>query len=72
MLFKVTVFSLMLVILFSLGSGLFYLLKMDKDPSRIVKALTWRVILSLVLVLFLLIAHWFGWISPHEIITTVQ
>ncbi len=70
MLFKVIIFSLMLVILFSLASGLFYLLKMNKDPKRVVKALTWRVVLSLVLVIFLLIAHSFGWIQTSDIITT--
>jgi hypothetical protein len=52
-------------IIASLGSGLFYLVS-DKDGSgRLVKALTWRIGLSVVLFLFLIVAGLNGWIAPN-------
>lgn len=62
---KVIIMSMLLLIFVSLGSGLWYLLK-DKDHStRGVKALTWRIGLSFLLFVLLLIAFAVGWISPH-------
>ncbi len=52
-------------ILYSLGSALFFLMK-DKDKgksSRTVHALTARIGLSVLLFLFVLFAHWMGWIQ---------
>ncbi|WP_405225148.1 twin transmembrane helix small protein [Lentisalinibacter sediminis] len=52
-------------IIASLGSGLFYLVS-DKDGSgRLVKALTWRIGLSVVLFIFLIVAGLNGWIAPN-------
>ncbi len=52
-------------IIASLGSGLFYLVS-DKDGSgRLVKALTWRIGLSVALFIFLIIAGLNGWIAPN-------
>ena len=52
-------------IIASLGSGLFYLVS-DKDGSgRLVKALTWRIGLSVVLFVFLVVAGLNGWIAPN-------
>ncbi|WP_405232821.1 twin transmembrane helix small protein [Lentisalinibacter salinarum] len=52
-------------IIASLGSGLFYLVS-DKDGSgRLVKALTWRIGLSVALFIFLIVAGLNGWISPN-------
>ena len=54
----------LLLILYCLGSGAYFLVR-DQSKSRMVKALTWRVLLSLLLFIFLFIAHWVGWLHPH-------
>jgi hypothetical protein len=65
---KITIVLLLFFILFALGSALYYLVH-DRDPSdRIVKALTWRIGLSLVLFALLLFAFMMGWIAPHPMI----
>ena len=47
----------------SLGSALFYLMRDKGKSSRTVNALTVRIGLSITLVLFILYAHWMGWIQ---------
>ncbi|MEQ1593360.1 MAG: twin transmembrane helix small protein [Thiobacillaceae bacterium] len=49
-------------ILVSLGSALYYLLKDQGKSDRVVKALTVRVALSMVLFLSLMASYYFGWI----------
>ena len=67
MITKTIVIILMLIILASLGSGLLFLLKDDGKTNRTVKALTWRICLSLTLFLFILLTFVLGWIKPHFI-----
>lgn len=55
----------LLAVFFSLGSGLYYLMRDPGDSDRIVKALTWRIGLSLLLFVLLLIAFALGWITPR-------
>jgi xanthine/uracil permease len=55
------------VILFSLGSALFYLVREPAESTKVVKALSWRIGLSLVLFILLMAAFWMGWITPHSI-----
>lgn len=50
-------------ILVSLGSALYYLMKDNSGSRRTVNALTVRIGLSVVLFLFVLLAHWLGWIE---------
>jgi len=50
-------------ILVSLGSALYYLMKDSSGSRRTVNALTVRIGLSVVLFLFVLLAHWLGWIE---------
>ncbi len=57
----------MLIILIALGSSLFYLVRDEGKTTRTVKALTWRIGISLVLFLFLFLAFAMGWIHPHAI-----
>ncbi len=67
MLVKVIVVLFFFAILYSLGSGLFYLVR-DKDHDiQVVKALTWRIGLSLLLFILLLCAYFLGWIKPHGV-----
>lgn len=64
MLSKVVIGLFLILILYSLGSGLYYLVH-DKEGDRVVKALTWRIALSLLLFILLFIAFSLGWIAPH-------
>ena len=57
-----------LVILYSLGSALFYLARGDRgDAKRIIKSLSFRIGLSLLLFILLFVAYGLGWISPHSL-----
>lgn len=47
----------------SLGSALFYLMRDKGKSNRTVNALTVRIGLSVALFLFILFAHWMGWIQ---------
>lgn len=57
----------MAFILYSLGSALYYLMREPSRSTKVVKALSWRIGLSLVLFLLLLVAYSLGWIVPHSI-----
>ncbi len=52
-------------IIVSLGSGLFYLVNDKGDSGRLVKALSWRIGLSVALFVFLIVAGLNGWIAPN-------
>lgn len=64
---KLFILLVMLIILFSLGSGLYFLIQDEGKTKRTVKALTWRIALSLALFIFLLIGFSFGLIQPHAV-----
>jgi hypothetical protein len=51
----------------SLASAMFYLMRDKGTTNRTVNALTMRVGLSVLLFLFILFAHWMGWIQPTGI-----
>lgn len=54
-------------ILFSLGSGLVFLLRDKEGSTRMIKALTWRIGLSLLLFGLLIAGYFLGWIHPHGV-----
>lgn len=68
LLIKTVVVLLLLFIFFSLGSALYFLVHDKGQSTRIVKALTWRIGLSIVLFALLIVAFLLGWIAPHSII----
>lgn len=69
MLVKLIIILFLLIILYSLGSALYYLAheRSEADADRVVKALTWRIGLSLLLFVLLFVAYAMGWIKPHGI-----
>lgn len=67
MLEKIFIIMAMIAILFSLGSGLFFLVKDDGKSKRVIKALTIRIALSLTLFILMIIAFAMGWIHPHSL-----
>ncbi|KTD65548.1 twin transmembrane helix small protein [Legionella spiritensis] len=64
---KIFIIIVMLIILFALGSGLIFLIRDGGKSNRTVKALSWRIGLSLALFLFLFLAFSMGWIQPHAV-----
>ena len=60
---KILIVVMFLGVVASLASALVYLMEDRGDSDRMVWALTWRVALSALLVLFLLLAHSLGWID---------
>jgi len=63
--FKIIVIILLLMILASLGSGLFFLINDRGKNRRTVKALTIRISLSVALFVLLMLAYALGLIKPH-------
>ena len=61
---KYVVYTLLAAIVISLGTGLYYLRREDADSPKMLRALQVRVALSLVLVIVLVAAYFFGWINP--------
>ena len=68
LIFKLPVLLVLLFILFSLFQGMYFLAKDDgTDSTRVVKALTLRLVLSLLLFLMLMAGYFFGFLQPHGI-----
>ncbi len=63
--FKWLVIAFMLFILYSLGSGLYYLMTDSGKTQRTVRALTWRIGLSLLLFILLMLAYFLGLVQPN-------
>jgi len=64
---KLLILVAFVAILASLASGLVYLFKDDHDSRRVVKALTWRIGLSVALFVILLLANALGLIEPGKL-----
>ena len=62
---KVIIVIAFIGIVVSLASGLFYMVKDKGDSTRTVRALTWRVGISVGLFAFLMILVGLGVIKPH-------
>ena len=59
--------AFLIVILWNLGAGLYYMLVDKGQTKRTVNALTRRIALSVALILFVILAIYMGWITPHGI-----
>jgi len=64
---KIIVVAFMIVILGSLGTALFQLLRDKGESDRAVRALTVRITLSIILFILLMLAFAAGLIKPHPI-----
>lgn len=62
---KLIVILVLIAILASLGSGLYFMMKDDGKSDRLVKALTWRIALSVSLFIFLMVGYYVGWFQPN-------
>ncbi|MFA9439931.1 MAG: twin transmembrane helix small protein [Rhodocyclaceae bacterium] len=62
---RYVVIALLVAIFISLASGLVYLIRDKGEGTRTVRALTWRVGLSVVLFILVAVAYRMGWIHGH-------
>lgn len=67
MIIKLFIIFVMILIAVSLFSGLIFLIRDSGNSKRMIKALTLRIGMSLLLFIFLLLAFKFGLIQPHGI-----
>ncbi len=64
---EIVVLAFLVAICVVLFSGLVFLITDPRDSKRTVKALSMRIVLTIILLLFLVLAYLFGWITPHGI-----
>ena len=57
----------LILILWNLGAGLYYMLVDKGQTKRTVNSLTKRIALSIGLILFVVLAIKLGWITPHGV-----
>ena len=57
----------LILILWNLGAGLYYLLVDKGTTNRTVNSLSKRIGLSIGLILFVVLAIYMGWIMPHGV-----
>ena len=63
---RIAILATLLVILASLGSGLFYLMKDRGESRRTLNALTLRIALSVILFLLIRLGYFTGVITPNQ------
>ncbi|MBS0226088.1 MAG: twin transmembrane helix small protein [Proteobacteria bacterium] len=63
----VLIVGVLILIVWNLGQGLYYMLADRGQSKRTVNALTRRIALSVALILFIVLAIYMGWITPHGI-----
>ena len=62
---KVLIVLMLLAIIYSLGSAFFFMVKDHGEGTRTVNRLTWRVSLSIVLLLAMWGMHQMGWLETN-------
>jgi len=65
--FKIIMVSVLLFIIFSLVVALFAFVKEGKTSDKMLKALTFRIAMSIGLIVLMMVGAQFGLISPHGI-----
>ena len=66
-LFKLIIVVMLLFVVGSLFSALYFLVKDPSSSRRVVKSLSWRIALSLFILLLLFIGIEAGLIVPHNV-----
>ena len=66
---KYLIVAILVLILLSLGKALYHLTSVKPDDgAKMVKALAWRIGLSVGLFLLLIAAYYAGWITPQHLV----
>jgi succinate dehydrogenase/fumarate reductase cytochrome b subunit len=64
---KLVIVAFLVVILWNLGAGLYYMMVDKGTTNRTVKSLSWRIGLSVGLILLVMLGIYTGVIKPHGI-----
>lgn len=64
---KLLIIAFILLILWNLGAGLYYMMVDKGKTDRTVKSLSWRIGLSVLLILLVMLGIFTGAIKPHGI-----
>ena len=62
---KLIIIAFLVVILYNLGAGLYYMMVDKGEKDRMVRSLTWRIGLSVALIVLVMLGIWTGVIKPH-------
>lgn len=65
--YKIALVVVLLVVIFSLGQALYFMMTDKDDDKRTVWALTRRIGLSIVLIGMVAFGIWMGWLQPHDV-----
>ncbi|MFC5438730.1 MULTISPECIES: twin transmembrane helix small protein [unclassified Rhodanobacter] len=65
--YKYALVVMLLVVIFSLGQALYFMMTDKDDDKRTVWALTRRIGLSIVLIGMVAFGIWMGWLQPHAV-----
>ncbi len=65
--YKIALVVVLLVVIFSLGQALYFMMTDKGDDRRTVWALTRRIGLSLLLIGMVALGIWMGWLHPHGV-----
>lgn len=64
---KLLIIAFVLLILWNLGAGLYYMMVDKGKTDRTVKSLSWRIGMSVLLILLVIVGIFTGVIKPHGI-----
>jgi hypothetical protein len=64
---KLLIIGVLIVILYNLGAGLYYMMVDKGKTHRTVRSLSWRIGLSFGLILLVILGIYTGVIKPHGI-----
>ncbi len=65
--YKYVLVGLLLLVIFSLGQALYFMMTDKDDDKRTVWALTRRIGLSLLFIAMVAFGIWMGWLHPHDV-----
>lgn len=64
---KIGIIAFLLFIIYNLGAGCYYMLTDKGGSDKVVKSLTWRIGLSILLIILIMIGIQTGLIQPHGV-----
>ena len=65
--YKIALVVVLLVVIFSLGQALYFMMVDKDDDRRTVWALTRRIGLSLLFIAMVALGIWMGWLHPYDV-----
>jgi len=64
---KLLIIAFLVLILWNLGAGLYYMMVDKGSTDRTVKSLSWRIGLSIALIALVILGIYTGVIKPHDV-----